>query len=132
MIDFCLCCWSPLNGQERICPACGCDLTFFSRLSIEEKYILALGHPVVDNKMIAVSMLGKSGSQRAIPRLEKILWSPETDYYLLAEVLNALASIRNPKCLELIQMAAEKHPNRLISEKAGDVLRGLRDDGAPR
>jgi HEAT repeat protein len=125
MTYFCARCWSPLDGQEKTCPACGCDLASFSELSAEEKFILALDHPVADNQMIAVRMLGRLGSRRALPGLEKILRDPQADYYLLSEVLEALAGIRDPHCLELIKATAKDHPHQLVRAKARAVLQSM-------
>jgi HEAT repeat protein len=89
-------------------------------LSIEEKYLLALHHPVSENRIIAARFLGKLGSQKALPEFERML-REEQEYYVLREVVRALSLIPNPLTHELLGIAVD-HPYRLISSLAKRYL----------
>ena len=78
-------CWSVVPERATTCSQCGEDLGEYNQLSIEEKYILALRHPVSENRIIAARFLGKLGSRKALPEFERML-RDEQEYYVLPDV----------------------------------------------
>ncbi|MEO8287025.1 MAG: HIT family protein [Chloroflexota bacterium] len=110
---FCPNCWTETLEEEENCPACGCALLCFEQLPYEKKLIMALKHPVIQNRMIAIELLGQIG--------------PEEDgyyeYYQLREVLLALARIDTPSTRALISEASS-HRSMLIRKLAADLAGG--------
>lgn len=118
---FCPACWITLTGSEERCPDCGFVLADFNRLSYEDKLVLALQNPVKDTRYNVVEILGKLGSQKALPGFQEFLQDPQADYYLLRTTVDALAKIEGPASAALLEMAA-RHPNQLIQERARRLL----------
>ena len=110
---FCPACWSVVPEKAATCPQCGTDLNVYDHLSIEQKYILALHHPVSENRIIAARFLGELGSRAALPEFERML-QEEKEYYVLREVVYALTRIRDPQARRLLMVALD-HPQYLIS-----------------
>lgn len=117
---FCPACWSVVPEELITCPQCGADLRKYMELSIEEKYLLALRHPVSENRIIAARFLGKLGSQKALPEFERML-REEQEYYVLREVVRALSLIPDSQAHSLLTTALD-HPYRLISNLAKQFL----------
>ena len=117
---FCPACWSMIPEKTITCPQCGADLNGYDRLPIEQKYLLALHHPVSENRIIAARFLGVLGSCNALPEFERML-QEEKEYYVLREVIFALTRIRDPRARKLLK-AALKHPYYLISYQAKRYL----------
>jgi HEAT repeat protein len=113
---FCPNCWGEVPEGAAVCPHCRADLSKTQALSIEEKYILALHHPIAENRLIAAEMLGALGSRKALPEFERLL-DEEQDYYILREVVLALTRISDPHARELL-VAAANHPIPLVSRLA--------------
>jgi len=110
---FCPACWSVIPEKVKTCPQCGADLNQYDHLSIEQKYLLALHHPVSENRIIAARFLGELGSRAALPEFERML-QEEKEYYVLREVVFALTRIHDPQSRKLLIVALD-HPQYLIS-----------------
>ena len=110
---FCPACWSVVPEEAKTCPRCSADLGEYLRLSVEEKYLLALRHPVSENRIIAARFLGELRSHKALPEFERML-REEQEYYVLREVVRALTLIPHPQAHELLTTALN-HPYYLIS-----------------
>ncbi|HRS88660.1 MAG TPA: HEAT repeat domain-containing protein [Smithellaceae bacterium] len=94
------------------CPKCGYDLTHFDKLSFEEKLISALGHPIRENRMMAVETLGKLRSVKAVAVFADILKN-ESDYYLIREIILALKKIDCPESRKMIN-ELKTHRSNLV------------------
>jgi HEAT repeat protein len=119
---YCPNCWQEISEQDEICPFCGYPLEDYSRLPLEEKLLMSLRHPALDSRMMAVQILGNLGSTRALPQFEIILSDPETDIYLLREVIQALSRIQHPKSADLLQKVMT-HSSPLIRRLAEEHLK---------
>jgi HEAT repeat protein len=117
---FCPACWFILPENMKTCSQCGADLGEYNQLSIEEKYLLALRHPVSENRIIAAQFLGKLGSRKSLPEFGRML-RDEQEYYVLREVVRALTLFPDPIARELLTMASN-HSYRLISNLAKHYL----------
>lgn len=111
---FCPKCWTETVDEEEKCPACGYELQSFAQLSYETKLLMALKHPVIQNRMIAIQLLGQLGSEEALPAFERII-RQEDEYYQLREVLYALANINTPRSRALIEEAT--HHNSMLIQR---------------
>jgi len=121
---FCPFCWSIIPEKVKTCPDCGELLCRYNDRSIEEKYILALRHPITENRILAAMFLGESESRQALPEFERML-REEKEYYVLREVVLALTRIRDPQACELLKVALD-HPYSLISQLAKRFLDQLK------
>jgi len=101
-----------MDQKSRQCPQCGYDLSTYEKLSYEEKLILALKHPIRENRMIAVQVLGKLHSRAAIPIFATLLQTEE-DFYIIREIVHALARIGNVQSRKMIQKLKD-HPSGLV------------------
>ena len=117
---FCPACWSVIPEKANTCPYCDVDLSDYLRLSTEEKYLLALHHPVSENRIIAAQFLGKLGSRKALPEFERMLHE-EQEYYVLREVVRALTLIPDEQSRKLL-VTASYHPYSLVSKLAKRYL----------
>jgi hypothetical protein len=89
---FCPKCWREVEPDAGKCVSCGYDTAEYSLLPYEQKLLMALGHPIQDNRMLAVQLLGELKSSAALPCFKYML-DVEGDFYILREVLNALAKL---------------------------------------
>lgn len=116
---FCPQCWTEIPESARECPHCGYDLSIYERLSYEEKLILSLRHPLRENRMMAIRLLGDLKSEKAVAALECILES-EQDFYVLRESIHALAGIGSAESMRIIR-GLRNHPSRLVRIVAGSA-----------
>lgn len=106
--------------SDTRCPHCQFDLSTLTEASYEDKLLLALHHCVRENRRMAVSILGELHSARALPEFESIL-NTEDDFYLLRDVLAALARIGHARSRALLQ-AATHHRIPLVAAAARALL----------
>ena len=109
---FCPACWSVVPEKAATCSRFGTGLSEYMHLSIEQKYLLALRHPVSDNRILAVRFLGELQSRKALSEFKRMLCE-EKEYYVLREVVLALTCIHDPQARRLLVIAM-KHPHYLI------------------
>lgn len=117
---FCPRCWQETDELITICPSCSYDRAGDSDLPYEEKLLGALRHPVRENRMIAVQMLGDLRSRAAIPVFASFL-ETETDFYFLREIIHALGKMGNPDSMRLLRLL-KKHKSALIRKAAAEQL----------
>jgi HEAT repeat protein len=103
------------------CPNCGFDFSTFEKAPYEEKLMRAVLHPVPEIRATAISILGRIGTARTLPVLEKILHEEKKDIYVLLEVLQALAMIEDPAAGELLQTATQ-HLYPVVQRRAKELL----------
>jgi hypothetical protein len=120
---FCPHCWEIIPENVQVCPACGYELDQYNRLSFEEKLLLSLEHPVLEQRTLAVQTLGKLGSLTALDPLERIIWDFQSNPYLVRAALEAVAAIPSPRSRKILARATV-HPFHLIREKAQALLDG--------
>jgi HEAT repeat protein len=120
---FCPHCWEMIPEDVQVCSACGYELEQYNQLSFEEKLLLSLEHPVLEQRILAVQTLGKMGSLEALDPLERIIWDFRSNPYLLRTALEAVAAIPTPRSWKILNRATV-HPIHLIRKKALALLRG--------
>lgn len=118
---YCPHCWGDLREDTTCCPQCGYDLAEYENLSYEDKFLLALDHPVRENRMMAIDVLGKLGEFRALPAFRRIS-AASRDFHEVQAVIQALLLIGGAKS-ETIILELESHPSRLVAELARPVSR---------
>src|SRR5512135_1720063 len=77
---YCPHCWKEIEAGAIQCPHCLYALADHERLSYEEKLLRALGHPIRENRMLAIQLLGELRSTAALPAFEAILRAEEDPY----------------------------------------------------
>lgn len=117
---FCPNCWSKIDQNEIKCPACGYDIANYSKLPYEKQLLLSLKHPIREDRMIAVQILGKLKNEDAVPEFEHLL-KTENDFYLLREVLYALSKINSSRSRALI-LETTKHRSNLVRSFAERMM----------
>lgn len=112
MTYFCPNCWSENEKMAARCPSCGFDLSAYQLLSNESRVILALRHPVKEDRMMAILILGDRGSGTAVPVFRCML-DGEEDIYIVHEIIRALLKIGTDECYDVLQ-GLGNHPSRLV------------------
>jgi HEAT repeat protein len=119
---YCPNCWAEIGPASKSCPRCGFSLENFQDLPYEDKLLLALRHPILDNRMMAVQTLGNLGSRRALGEFERMLADPSSDVYLWIAILQAAAKIADPRSRQILQQASS-HPSTTVRHAAQELLR---------
>lgn len=117
---FCPNCWKEIDGKTIICSYCEYDISEYTKLSYEEKLINALRHPVRENRMMAIRLLGELRSTAALPSFAEIL-ETEDDYYVITVIILALNKIGNEECGKMIRRL-KTHKSRLVRKTATEAL----------
>lgn len=117
---FCPHCWKEIGGQTNVCPHCEWNILGYTKLSYEEKLINALRHPVRENRMMAIRLLGDLQSKAALPSLAAIL-ETEEDFYVITVIIHALRKIDSEESRNMIRHL-KTHKSRLVRKTANEVL----------
>lgn len=122
MVYFCPDCRQVIRGQYTKCPTCRRDLLTYSAV-YERKLIADLDHFVKGARLLALEMLGKLKSRKAIPRLKSIIGS-ESDPHVLKECVKALSLIDASECRAALRKT-RRHSSMPTSKLAGQLLRKI-------
>ena len=117
---FCPECWKQIEFQDIKCPRCGHSLSRYDNLSYEEKLIAALRHPIRENRMLAIQLLGDLRSQAALPVFRSML-EKEQDFYVVREITRSLAKIGSAVSEDIIR-TLEYHSSRLVRRIAKEIV----------
>lgn len=118
---YCPACWSEIQEGNSICPFCGFELAQDSHLSFENKLLKTLDHPVQDQRILAIRLLGNINSHQAIPHFKEKLRNLELPVFEVAEILIALNKIPGLASQLLIYEALD-HPYPIIQNQAEKLL----------
>jgi predicted amidophosphoribosyltransferase len=64
---FCPFCGKKRPDDDQVCPRCGKSLDHWREYPFEERLLLTLHHPIQEQRMAAIQLLGKRQYWRAIP-----------------------------------------------------------------
>ena len=117
---FCPNCWCETEANAVRCRHCEYDLSAYSSLPYEDKLIRALGHPIQENRLLAVQALGELRCVRALPYFAKIM-EEEQDFCILRETITALRKLDTPESRALLSRA-RIHPSRLVRNFAEESV----------
>jgi HEAT repeat protein len=81
---------------------------------------MALKHPIRENRAMAIQLLGELRSEKALDALESILRGG-SDFYVLREVLHALAKLDTPQSRAIL-LSATHNPSKLVAKLAEELL----------
>ncbi len=81
----------------------------------------ALKHPVRENRLLAIRLLGRLRTAAALPHFERLL-ETEEDVYVLLEVLQALCLMETPESQKLLAKTAIWHKAELVRRQAQRLL----------
>ena len=82
----------------------------------EEKLMRALSHPVREQRMIAIEILGSTRYLPAVPEFDRIVRNEE-DPYVIREAIRALLKIGTPECMRIVSSLGD-HPSVLVRKGA--------------
>lgn len=117
---FCPRCWLEVDAGATICPHCGYDLQAYEQLPFEDKLFLALSSPIEDSRIVATQSLAKLRSRAAVPAFAKLI-ETESSFYVLREVIHALAVIDHPQTRTLLARLSA-HESTLVQHCARAAL----------
>lgn len=123
VISFCPGCWSEAGPEAAECPHCGYRIADFAALPYESKLILALKHPIRENRMLAIQLLGELKCAAAVPALETIL-REEQDPYVLGAIARAVARI-DTHASNVILSRLRSHRSAIVRDFAEEAWREL-------
>jgi len=112
---FCPICWYHTREPHETCPGCGYSFTSQEVETYEEKLIRALSHPVREQRMIAIGILGSIRYLPAIPVFDRIVRNEE-DAYVVREVIGALKKIGTPECMAIL-FSLQDHPSVVVRQE---------------
>ncbi len=125
MTFYCPTCWHEMSEAATQCPICSYDLKAYESLPYAEKMLLALSHPIRENRLMAIEALGRLQYVDAVPHLARLL-KQEEDYYSSREALLALSRINTKEGWQLIKEASD-HASQLVRHYAGQMIRNSTD-----
>jgi HEAT repeat protein len=125
LTSFCPNCWVETRPDDSECPRCGFRMAAFDALGYEGKLLLALKHPIPENRMLAIQLLGELNSQPAALVFATIL-DHEEDPYVLSEIVQALARIDGGKSLVILERLRSHH-SVIVRKAAEDACRAATD-----
>jgi len=118
--NYCPYCWEKVGDRDETCAACGERLTDYHSLSYGEKLLLALHHPIRESRTLAIHILGKLRSEKALEEFEKQLVEND-DIFDLYEIMMALTNYAcNVKVPWFMTMIA--HPSPPVGRLARRLL----------
>lgn len=91
-----------MKENEVICPKCGKDLSTFNSMDFEDKLVLGLDNPIVQNRMFIIEVIGRKKIGKAVPKLCRML-SEERDPYELLEIAKALFNIGTKEAINCLK-----------------------------
>jgi len=118
---YCPSCWHTLAREARTCPDCGFELSRLESMSYEERLLMTAFHPVPEIRRLAISILGRVGTSRALPVLERIIQDEKKDVYIVLESLQALARMGETGAQAILEEAV-LHPFPVVRRWAKELL----------
>jgi hypothetical protein len=112
LMYYCPNCWAEIGPDVAACPRCGYRMADYDTLPFESKLILTLKHPIRENRMLAIQLLGERRCRGAIPAFEAIL-REETDPYVLGEIARASAWIGDDEGRTIVSRL-RSHPSAVV------------------
>jgi predicted amidophosphoribosyltransferase len=126
LISYCPNCWIEIGPQDSVCPNCGFRMAAFDTLGYEGKLLLALKHPITENRTLAIQLLGEIKSRSAVSAFATLL-DEEEDPYILRAITCALARIGGDPARAVLSRLIS-HPSGLVRQTAEDARHALTDD----
>lgn len=123
MVYFCQNCFKEISPNATICPYCGADIGKYDVLTFENKLIHALHHPLPDTVSIAVTVLGKIQSKKAVKPLKE-LFNKTSDPYIQKEILDALFAIDTKDSIRFVKTMLA-HTNVIVRKEAEMLVKKL-------
>jgi hypothetical protein len=91
----------------------------FNALGYEGKLLLALKHPIRENRMLAIQLLGELNSRWAASAFASII-DEEDDPYALSAIVRALARIGGEESKGIVRRL-RSHPSVIVRNAIEDV-----------
>ncbi|HTY16017.1 MAG TPA: HEAT repeat domain-containing protein [Methanoregulaceae archaeon] len=115
VILYCPICWYHTGELYETCPGYGHSRISQEVETYEEKLIRALSHPVREQRMIAIGILGSIRYIPAVPVFDRIVRNEE-DAYVVREVIRALKKIGTPECTAIL-FSLQDHTSVVVKQE---------------
>lgn len=117
-------CWKEIDPCASSSPSCHFHVTDYQTLRVEEKVLFSLKHPIRENRVVAIKLLGEMKSQRAVSAFRDLLVK-ERDPDIVIQIAVAAARIGGREARELI-CGLKSHDSALVEEVAERLWRETR------
>jgi len=114
-------CWKEIDSSASSCPSCHFNVTDYQSLHVEEKVLFSLKHPIRENRVLAIKLLGEMKSRRAVCAFRELLVE-EREPDVVIQVALAAARIGGREARELIS-GLKSHDSALVEEVAERLWR---------
>jgi HEAT repeat protein len=124
---YCPACWTEIERDAAVCPACGADVASLDRSEFDDELIRALGHSEAQTVRRVTEILGRRRTRQAVPALlarDRAVADP----YLGAEIALALGRIGGAEARAALS-ELESDPSVVVQRAVADALRGFGDIG---
>ena len=121
VVYLCPRCWGEVDLKAERCPHCGTLLAEYAALSYEDKLLNALTHRIKDYRIMAIRLLARMKSEKAITAFERLL-DTEEDVYVVREAVRALVSMHGPTKQETLRRLLG-HRSELVRTVACELAR---------
>jgi len=125
---YCPTCWKEINRDTVKCPHCRYDLAAYAALSYEDKLIYALRHPIRENRMMAIQLLGEMQSHKALTSFASTL-EKEQDFYVIREIIRSLDKIGTKESRNMIRRL-HTHRSKLVRKAVEQTMPDMSAGGA--
>lgn len=115
---FCPCCFAVINAGEQRCPLCGTDFVEEQARPYRERLIQALGHPLAEVRMVAITALGLRAEPVAAAALAACAMAAPVDVIQGLAVIESLRRMPagNERKAALTRLV--KHPAHAVASAA--------------
>ncbi|MDO8841501.1 HEAT repeat domain-containing protein [Methanocalculus sp.] len=117
---FCPFCGKESCIDESICSDCSQSLDQVGEKSFEERLLLTLRHPIPQQRMLAILILGRRRYEPAVPVFEELITSGQ-DVYTLREMVSALSLIDTHEGRRLLRRLRD-HPSPVVRKAAEEAV----------
>jgi len=126
---FCPFCGKRTPGDSATCPQCKRSIGNWKTHPFEERLLLTLRHPILEQRMMAIQILGQKRYERAVPVFAAMI-SEGQDVYTLKEIATALIRINTPESRQVLAVL-HAHPSAVVRKACEEVFPGSNREALP-
>lgn len=119
---FCPRCFAVIGADEQRCPQCGDDLAEEQARPYQERLIQALGHPLAEARMTAITALGLRAEPVAAAALAACALAAPVDVIQGLAVIESLRRMPAGSERKAALMRLARHPAHAVASAAAREL----------